>query len=129
MEIVGHTQISLTMNAYAHVMPRLKKDAARPNPFEELQRDLATVMRVLTEVRFQVRGQQADIMGRFDSLDASSKELVTKVDAAYAGLMQSLTDEARDGPRLFSIEPVDSGFFDRPGWISEKFRITLWCEH
>ena len=25
--------------------------------------------------------------------------------------------------------PVSPGIFDRPKWISEKFRITLWCEH
>ncbi len=29
MEILGHSQISLTMNTYAHVMPTLKKEAAR----------------------------------------------------------------------------------------------------
>jgi internalin A len=43
--------------------------------------------------------------------------------------MQALTDEAKEGPRLFSFEPVDAGFFGRPKWISEKFRVTLWCEH
>jgi hypothetical protein len=43
--------------------------------------------------------------------------------------MQSLTDEAKDGPRLFSFEPIDPHFFDRPKWVSAKFRLTLWCEH
>jgi hypothetical protein len=43
--------------------------------------------------------------------------------------MQALTDEAKDGPRLFSFQPVEPGFFDRPDWISRKFRLTLWCEH
>lgn len=43
--------------------------------------------------------------------------------------MQMLTDEAKDGPRLFSFKPLDPGFFDRPKWISEKFQLTLWCEH
>lgn len=28
MEILGHSQIGLTMNTYAHVMPVLKSDAA-----------------------------------------------------------------------------------------------------
>jgi hypothetical protein len=84
---------------------------------------------VLTDVRLQLRVQQADVMGRFDKLDVSSKELVSKVEAAYTGLMQTLIDEAKEGPRLFSFEPVSPGFFDRPKWISEKFRITLWCEH
>ena len=28
MEILGHSQISLTMNTYTHVLPELKRDAA-----------------------------------------------------------------------------------------------------
>ncbi|HEY9401138.1 MAG TPA: COR domain-containing protein [Pyrinomonadaceae bacterium] len=103
--------------------------AARPIPLEELLANHAEVMGVLREVRLQLRGQHAESMGRFDSLDASSRETVSKVEAAYTGLMRTLIDEAKDGPRLFSFEPVSPGFFDRPGWLSEKFRLTLWCEH
>jgi internalin A len=43
--------------------------------------------------------------------------------------MRALTDEAKEGPRLFSFEPMDRRVFDRPKWISAKFRLTLWCEH
>jgi integrase len=28
MEILGHSQISLTMNTYTHVLPELKREAA-----------------------------------------------------------------------------------------------------
>jgi integrase len=28
MEILGHSQIALTMNTYTHVLPELKRDAA-----------------------------------------------------------------------------------------------------
>jgi integrase len=28
METLGHSQISLTLNTYAHVLPRLRRDAA-----------------------------------------------------------------------------------------------------
>ncbi|HZK73167.1 MAG TPA: site-specific integrase, partial [Clostridia bacterium] len=28
MEILGHSQISLTMNTYTHVLPELRQDAA-----------------------------------------------------------------------------------------------------
>jgi integrase len=28
MELLGHSQISLTMNTYSHVIPQLKRDAA-----------------------------------------------------------------------------------------------------
>jgi integrase len=29
MEVLGHSQIALTMNTYMHVLPELKRDAAR----------------------------------------------------------------------------------------------------
>jgi integrase len=29
MEILGHSQISLTMNTYSHVVPTLQQEAAR----------------------------------------------------------------------------------------------------
>jgi len=103
--------------------------AARPSPLEELLANSTEAIRSLREVRVQLSTQRDEIIGRFDGLDASSKELVSKVDAAYTGLMRTLLDEAKEGPRLFSFAPVDPGFFDRPKWVSEKFRVTLWCEH
>nr|VFJ89316.1 MAG: C-terminal of Roc, COR, domain [Candidatus Kentron sp. H]VFJ91138.1 MAG: C-terminal of Roc, COR, domain [Candidatus Kentron sp. H]VFJ97453.1 MAG: C-terminal of Roc, COR, domain [Candidatus Kentron sp. H] len=65
----------------------------------------------------------------FAQLDANDRQLLSRVDDAYDGLMHALTDEAKDGPRLFSLEPVDRRRFDPRGWIKEKFRFTLWCEH
>jgi Leucine-rich repeat (LRR) protein len=103
--------------------------AARQNPLEDLLANSTATLKILTDVRRQVGVGRAEVMGRFDNLDASSKELVSKIDAAYIGLMQSLNDEAKDGPRLFSFEPVDRRLFDKPKWLSAKFRLTLWCEH
>ena len=103
--------------------------ASRPNPIEELLANSAEAMRILRDVRQQLGEQHAQVIGRFDRLDASGKELVSKVEGAYDGLMKTLTDEAKEGPRLFSFQPVDPEFFDRPKWINQKFRLTLWCEH
>jgi len=103
--------------------------AARSNPLAELLANFGEVMAMLEGVRRQLSAQQAQIIGRFDNLEASSKEIVSKVEAAYSGLMHTLLDEAKEGPRLFSFEPMEPGFFDRPKWMSAKFRLTLWCEH
>jgi internalin A len=103
--------------------------AARPDPLEELLANSAEVVRMLTYVRLQLLEQQVEVIGRFDRLDASSRELVSKVEAAYTGLMRALVDEAKEGPRLFSFAPVEPGFFEKPRWVSAKFRVTLWCEH
>lgn len=103
--------------------------AAHPNPLEELLANFVDVKGNLEAVRAQLGTQHAQVIGRFDQVDAASKETVSKVEAAYAGLMRTLLDEAKEGPRLFSFEPVEPGFFDRPRWMSAKFKVTLWCEH
>ncbi|WP_445633307.1 hypothetical protein NSTC745_04956 [Nostoc sp. DSM 114161] len=66
---------------------------------------------------------------RFQKLSQEQRTILSQVDEQFAALMQMLTDEAKDGPRLFSFKPVDPKFFDRPKWISDKFQLTLWCEH
>ena len=66
---------------------------------------------------------------RFQSLSQDQRIILSKADEKFASLMQMLTDEAKDGPRLFSFKPVDPKFFDRPKSISTKLQITLWCEH
>ncbi|MBD2001641.1 hypothetical protein H6F63_00095, partial [Trichocoleus sp. FACHB-40] len=66
---------------------------------------------------------------RFQALSQEHLAILSQIDQQFAELMQMLTDEAKDGPRLFSFKPVEPGFFDRPRWISAKFQITLWCEH
>jgi len=65
----------------------------------------------------------------FDSLSVQLRTLMSQVDEQYRALLTTLTDPAKDGPRLFSIVPVDPGFFDKPTWIAQKFQLTLWCEH
>jgi GTPase SAR1 family protein len=68
-------------------------------------------------------------MDRLDQLEAKDKEILSKIDVSYYGLMQALTDEAKEGPRLFSLVPVDRTNFNPREWTSAKFRLTLWCEH
>jgi hypothetical protein len=103
--------------------------AARPNPLEELLANSAAMKSTLEAVRLQLGTQRDEIIGRFDDVDTAGRETVSKLELAYSGLMQTLLDEAKEGPRLFSFEPVEPGFLDRPKWISAKFKLTLWCEH
>jgi len=89
----------------------------------------AEVRGELSGVRQQLMLQHGEALGRFDKLDVSTQRILSQVDATFTALMQALTDEAKEGPRLFSFQPVEPGFFDRPQWMSQKFRLTLWCEH
>jgi Leucine-rich repeat (LRR) protein len=117
-------------NAWQDIEALLRNaPAARPSPLEELLANSKETIRVLTDVGRLVGEQRAEVVGRFDNVDASIKELLTKVEAGYTDLMRTLVDEAKEGPRLFSFEPIDPGFFGRPKWINERFRLTLWCEH
>ncbi len=50
---------------------------------------------------------------RFQALSQEQRAIMSQIDQQFAYLMQMLTDEAKDGPRLFSFKPVDPGFFDR----------------
>jgi hypothetical protein len=103
--------------------------AARPSPLEELLKNPAVVMQRLDGIRRQLAEQHYQVIGRFDQQDTLTRELVSKVEAAYDGLMHTLVAEAKEGPRLFSFVPLEPGFWERPKWISTKLRLTLWCEH
>ncbi len=55
--------------------------------------------------------------------------MIGQANEQFELMMNAMTSLAKDGPRLFSFHPVDPGFRDKPKWVSEKFRLTLWCEH
>nr|VFJ60734.1 MAG: hypothetical protein BECKDK2373C_GA0170839_10841 [Candidatus Kentron sp. DK] len=65
----------------------------------------------------------------FSQLDTNDKQLFSRIDDARNDLLQALTDEAKDGPRLFSLEPIERSHLNPKEWTSRKFRIILWCEH
>ena len=81
----------------------------------------------------EIKRGQGEIMmavrNNYQSLSAQLRMLLSQTDEKFAGLMTALTDEAKGGPRLFSLHPVDPGFLDRPKWLCEKFQLILWCEH
>ncbi len=40
-------------------------------------------------------------------LDQNLRRIMSKVEDAFRGLMPTMTDEGKEGPRLFSLGPVD----------------------
>jgi hypothetical protein len=103
--------------------------AARRDPATELLAEFATVKVELSAARRQLLTFEGTAMGRFDKLETGTQRILSKVDDAFAGLMTAFTDEAKEGPRLFNFEPVNRSAFNPNGWIKQKFRLTLWCEH
>ncbi|MDX2217385.1 MAG: COR domain-containing protein [Oculatellaceae cyanobacterium bins.114] len=103
--------------------------AAQPTVQEVLSEKLTDVQETLQVIRKEIRVKDQRDQLRYQDLSKKQLATMSLVDQQFADLMQMLTDEAKDGPRLFSFKPVDPKFFDRPKWISEKFQLTLWCEH
>jgi internalin A len=107
----------------------LNAPAARPLPSGETLAS-KSVLDKLGHLREILISQGDKMMGRFDNLDAGQRELLSKAEASFSGLMRAFTDEAKEGPRLFSMRPADPKWHERPKQlVSQKFRILLWCEH
>jgi len=100
--------------------------AARPDPVAALLENFESMKHELAIIRPLLTAQHGEVMRRFDKNEA---RILSQVDDAFTGLMRAFTDEAKEGPRLFSLQPVERSAFNPQGWAKKKFRVTLWCEH
>ena len=71
----------------------------------------------------------AQVKDKLDEVNDNTRRILSQVDKQYADLIQLFTDEAKEGPRLFSLFPLDGSKFNPKKWIRQKFRLVLWCEH
>jgi internalin A len=105
----------------AHDISRLLQNApiARRPSMESL----------LTEGFGDMRSRLDELRQQNIVMDQNLRRIMSQVEDAFRGLMHTITDEGKEGPRLFSLEPVDHSAFNPNGWVKKKFRVTLWCEH
>lgn len=94
-----------------------------------LTEKLTDVQDTLQVIRQELSAKDGRDRERYDELTKKQLATMSQVDQQFANTMQMLTDEAKDGPRLFSFKPMKTGFLDPPKWTHTKFQITLWCEH
>jgi len=71
----------------------------------------------------------AQVKDKLNEVNDNTKRILSQVDKQYADLIQLFTDEAKEGPRLFSLFPLDGNKFNPKNWIRHQFRLVLWCEH
>ena len=71
----------------------------------------------------------AQVKDKLDEVNDNTRRILSQVDKQYADLIQLFTDEAKEGPRLFSLFPLDGNKFNPKNWIRHQFRLVLWCEH
>ncbi len=86
---------------------------------------LSDIQNEVKQIRQDIRVLDRRDHKRFQQLNQGQKKILSRVDQEFDWLMQMFTDEAKEGPRLFSFKPVEPGFFDRPKWVSAKFQLTL----
>jgi len=103
---------------------------AQPSAQILLTAKLTDVQDKLAQViRQEISAKDGRDRERYDQLTKKQLATMSQVDRQFADTMKMLTDEAKDGPRLFSFKPMKTGFLDRPKWTHTKFQLTLWCEH
>ncbi len=71
----------------------------------------------------------AQVKDKLDEVKGDTGRILSQVDKQFSDLIQLYTDEAKEGPRLFSLFPVDGNKFNPQTWMRAKFRLVLWCEH
>ncbi|MHB8136490.1 MAG: COR domain-containing protein, partial [Anaerolineaceae bacterium] len=69
------------------------------------------------------------IKNQLNEVNDNTRRILSQIDKNYADFIKIFTDEAKDGPRLFSLFPLDRSNFNPHNWIRAKFRLVLWCEH
>ncbi len=71
----------------------------------------------------------AQVKDTLSAVNDNTKRILSQVDKQYADLIQIFTDEAKEGPRLFSLFPLEGNRFNPKSWVRHQFRLVLWCEH
>jgi len=99
-------------------------DSLLTKPMKLPQSDVA-----LAELKLGQKEIKKSMQIGFKSMRTDLRRLISMADEKFAVLMTNLNDEARDGPRLFSLIPLEPSFWNKPGWLSQKIRVILWCEH
>ncbi len=71
----------------------------------------------MTEIQHTVELIHTDMGDEFEKLRS-------QIANNFLNTMKAMANEAKNGPRLFTIEPVDG----RWQWINKKYKLHLWCE-
>ena len=96
---------------------------------DELLTEFMNIKGEIYSIRPLLAQQHGETLGRFSGVDAGIQRLFSQAENNFTRLLQVYSDEAKVGPRLFSLVPVDRSNFNPKKWVRAKFRLTLWCEH
>ena len=71
----------------------------------------------------------AQVKGTLTEVNNNTRRILSQVDKNYADFIKVFTDEAKEGPRLFSFFPLERSKFNPKNWTRHQFCLVLWCEH
>ncbi|MEM8605413.1 MAG: hypothetical protein AAGF24_16450, partial [Cyanobacteria bacterium P01_H01_bin.121] len=77
------------------------------------------------DTREQLTRIEAKVDSGFAEIKDNLAEWESRIANYTMGIMRAIANEAKDGPRLFTLEPIDGNWrrlFDK------RYRLHLWCE-
>jgi Leucine-rich repeat (LRR) protein len=82
----------------------------------------------IAQVIDAVMAQGEVVLRNVDKQGIEIQRAFSQAEERYRNLILALDDEARDGPRLFSVKTLKESVL-RGGLIEDRVQITLYCEH
>ncbi len=79
-------------------------------------------------LRREIRVLSANVTQGFDKVSGDVASVLSRADEQFRALLRTQDDEAENGPRLFTLHPADVSW-RKPGWTTQRFVLTLFCEH
>jgi internalin A len=76
------------------------------------------------DVREKLTEIQRTVDHGFANVGDEFEKLRSRVANNFLNTMKAMASEAKYGPRLFTIEPVDGKW----QWTNKKYKLQLWCE-
>lgn len=96
---------------------------------EEMQVELTAISEKLDTLATREQGERIINLIRELNEPQGISVSLRNADNMINEIARILSDETKDGPRLFTVAPVEQNKFNPRKWVSEKFRLILWCEH
>ncbi|MBK9926307.1 MAG: hypothetical protein IPP66_13580 [Anaerolineales bacterium] len=96
---------------------------------EEMQIELTAISEKLDTLATREQGERIIKLIRQLHETQGIIGVLPDTDKVMNEIFKILSDEAKDGPRLFSIAPVNRSSLDPKEWLSTKYKVILWCEH
>ena len=78
----------------------------------------------------EMQRQLQQVLAKLDVAAAERQQIMAQAAEMTRRVLRAMMDEARNGPRLFTLSPIDPTHkWDPRNLASEELKLTLWCEH